>query len=231
MNTTQEPVLDPLDRTLLAKFITSDFNVHALIDPASPHSAQHNILDLLSWLAAPHIQVATEFYIAAMHHAACCAHALDISRQIATLKHLLFSTLSLIKNAPPLPSDPEQSQKAIRELRASIRESRLVFSALKSLTRAPRAPKGVTRSASASSASDSASARRAGASASSHHTHPAKPATPHQPSPDLAASLHSELQLLRADIAALDLSSPDTDPLSLQEPVPDHPQHAQLQVA
>jgi hypothetical protein len=231
MNTSHLPNIDPADRTLIETAIELRFDLHALRDPASPHPAQHSFLSLAIWINQPHIQAATDIYLAAIHRAACCAHSLDIATHIAGLKSLFLTAIKLLQQTSDLPSDPLQAPKAARDLRSTIREARLISAALKSLTRPPRTP----------------SPRRAKTSISSpHHTnhstdlppdtstdpstissaaptplaHPSTPNQAHAPTnrnasaPDLATSINHELNLLRSDLADLhsDWSSNASNP-------------------
>ncbi len=200
MKSAHLPILEPADRTLIETAIARRFDLHALLDPSSPHPAQHSFLSLATWIMQPHIQAATDLYLAAMHRAACCAHALDINQQIQGLKTLFLSALSLLKHTSDLPSDPAHVPKAARDLRTTIREARLLFSALKSLTRPPR----LSRSKSLRPTSDTPPLPQH--AADHHHTHssPASLDHPDSTTPNQSlggtnppnSSINNELHLL-----------------------------------
>lgn len=212
MNTSHLPNLDPADRTLIETAIERRFDLHALRDPASSHPAQHSFLSLAIWINQPHIQAATDIYLAAIHRAACCAHSLDIATHIAGLKSLFLNIIKLLQQTPDLPSDPLQAQKSARDLRSTIREARLISSALKSLTRAPRTPSPRRSNIPTSSplhTNELTDLSADPASTSSPLDHPPTPNQAHAPTtrnasvPDLATSINHELNLLRSDLADL----------------------------
>lgn len=242
MNTAQLPILEPLDRTLLETTIARRFDLSALLDPDSPNPVQHSVLAIALWFTQPHIQAATDHYIAALHRAACCAHALDITQQINGMKALFLRSLNLLKNTPDLPTDPTLASQAARELRSTIRETRLIASALKALTR-PDCPSAPRRS------------RKAGSTLQRHHlldptvpdehTAPstassADPSTPNQaqdrtnqpqPSVQLADSINAELHHLRADLAELHPDLISQHPVEQSTSSPDAVNQSHLQTA
>ncbi|MBU6414540.1 MAG: hypothetical protein KGS45_13875 [Planctomycetes bacterium] len=239
INTSHLFALEPADRTLLQTAITRRFDLHALIDPASPHPAQHDLFDLLIWFDEPHIVAACETYIRITTRADTYAASLDIPNHAAALKRLLACNLDLLsRNEFPVdPTDHVANERAISRNRHIARETRLILNTISKLfsvptTAAPRATSPRSRTKPASSTHDAPSDFSPQSTDS--------PTTPNQaatrtnppgsnPVADLKVALHTELNHLNALLAAAERDPPADRPAESPSQRLDNPQSALLQ--
>jgi hypothetical protein len=203
--------LTPQDRTLLHAAIAKRFDLHALIDPASPHPAQHDLLDLLIWFDETHIRAAADAYVRIISRADAYAITLDAPSHAAALKQLLACNLELLDRSeyPVDPTDQAANDKAISRNRHIAREARLLLNTISrfcalTTTAAPRTTSPRSRSKPTPRTADNASAAASQHTDSStapnqavHRTNPPQPF----PDPDLQVTLNTQLNHLNALLA------------------------------